>query len=391
MDSFLIAGIFFALLLNFVNGMNDAANAISTVIATRVLTPLQAVAMAAFFNLVGPLLFTTAVAKTVGNGLIEPGLISTMLILAAMISAVSWVFFTTHYGIPISSTHAMVGGLIGAALAKEGLDSVIWPAFSTLQSLFVSVAVGAILGAIFFGIVGKLLGNSIFQYLKIGGFFGFVLAIPLLVAAGMLKLSGLLAIVVFMVIAPSLGFMVTFCFGAALIRLCQRRNATRMNNIFKKLQVVSSAFYSVNHGSNDAQHAMGVITALLVANGILTEFAVPVWVILLSSAAISLGTFLGGRNVIETMGNKITKLLPYQGFCAETGGGFVLFFVTMFGIPVSSTHSITGSIMGIGATRGYSAVKWGVVREIVATWIITIPASATVAFCFYHLLMIVFG
>jgi PiT family inorganic phosphate transporter len=164
-----------------------------------------------------------------------------------------------------------------------------------------------------------------------------------------------------------------------------------MNNIFKKLQVVSSAFYSVNHGSNDAQHAMGVITALLVANGILTEFAVPVWVILISSAAISLGTFLGGRRVIETMGHKITKLLPYQGFCAETGGGFVLFFVTLFGIPVSSTHSITGSIMGIGATRGYSAVKWGVVREIVATWIITIPASATVAFCFYHLLMIVFG
>lgn len=391
MDSFLIAGIFFALLLNFVNGMNDAANAISTVIATRVLTPLQAVGMAAFFNLVGPLLFTTAVAKTVGNGLIEPGLISTMLILAAMISAVSWVFFTTHYGIPISSTHAMVGGLIGAALAKEGLDSVIWPAFATLQSLFVSIAVGAILGAIFFGIVGKLLGNSIFQYLKIGGFFGFVLTIPLLVAAGMLKLSGLLAIVVFMVIAPSLGFMVTFCFGAALIRLFQKSNAVGMNNIFKKLQVASSAFYSVNHGSNDAQHAMGVITALLVANGILSEFTVPVWVILLSSAAISLGTFLGGRRVIETMGHKITKLLPYQGFCAETGGGLVLFFVTMFGIPVSSTHSITGSIMGIGATRGYSAVKWGVVREIVATWIITIPASATVAFCFYHLLMIVFG
>lgn len=391
MDSFLIAGIFFALLLNFVNGMNDAANAISTVIATRVLTPLQAVGMAAFFNLVGPLLFTTAVAKTVGNGLIEPGLISTMLILAAMISAVSWVFFTTHYGIPISSTHAMVGGLIGAALAKEGFDSVIWPAFATLQSLFVSIAVGAILGAIFFGIVGKLLGNSIFQYLKIGGFFGFVLTIPLLVAAGMLKLSGLLAIVVFMVIAPSLGFMVTFCFGAALIRLFQKSNAVGMNNIFKKLQVASSAFYSVNHGSNDAQHAMGVITALLVANGILSEFTVPVWVILLSSAAISLGTFLGGRRVIETMGHKITKLLPYQGFCAETGGGLVLFFVTMFGIPVSSTHSITGSIMGIGATRGYSAVKWGVVREIVATWIITIPASATVAFCFYHLLMIVFG
>lgn len=391
MDYFLIAGIFSALLLNFVNGMNDAANAISTVIATRVLTPLQAVGMAAFFNLVGPLLFTTAVAKTVGNGLIEPGLISTMLILAAMISAVSWVFFTTHYGIPISSTHAMVGGLIGAALAKEGFDSVIWPALATLQSLFVSAAIGAILGAIFFGIVGKLLGNSIFQYLKIGGFFGFVLAIPLLVALGMLKLSGLLAIVTFMVIAPSLGFMVTFCFGAGLIRLFQKSNAVRMNTIFKKLQIVSSAFYSVNHGSNDAQHAMGVITALLVANGILSEFAVPVWVILLSSAAISLGTFLGGRRVIETMGTKITRLLPYQGFCAETGGGLVLLFVTLFGIPVSSTHSITGSIMGIGATRGYSAVKWGVVREIVATWIITIPASATVAFCFYRLLMIVFG
>ena len=390
MDSFIIAGIFFALLLNFVNGMNDAANAISTVIATRVLTPLQAVTMAAFFNLVGPLLFTTAVAKTVGKGLIEPGLISTMLVLAAMISAVSWVFFTTHNGIPISSTHAMVGGLIGAALAKEGFDSVIWPSLTTLQSLFFFVVIGAIAGAIFFGIVGKLLGNSHFSYLKIGAFFGFVITIPLLVAAGMLKLSGLLAIVVFMVIAPSLGFLVTFCFGAVLIRLFQKRNAVKMNNLFKKLQVLSSAFYSMNHGSNDAQHAMGVITALLVANGILTEFTVPVWVILISSAAISLGTFLGGRNVIETMGHKITKLIPYQGFCAETGGGFVLFFVTLFGIPVSSTHSITGSIMGIGATRGYSAVKWGVVREIVATWIITIPASATVAFCFYHLLMIVF-
>lgn len=391
MDTFLLAAIFFALLLNFVNGMNDAANAVSTVIATRVLNPLQAVGMAAFFNLVGPLVFTTAVAKTLGNGLIVPGLISTMLILAAMISAVSWVFFTTRFGIPISSTHAMVGGLIGAALAKAGFSSVIWPGLETIESLLVAAVIGAVIGGIIFGIIGKILGNSIFQYLKIGGFFGFVIAVPLLVAAGMLKLSGLFAIVVFMVIAPSLGFIVTFSFGAILIRLFQKSNASRMNGIFKKLQIVSSAFYSVNHGSNDAQHAMGVITALLVANGILSEFTVPVWVILISSAAISLGTFLGGWRVIETMGTKITKLLPYQGFSAETGGGLVLFFVTLFGIPVSSTHSITGSIMGIGATRGYSAVKWGVVREIVATWIITIPASATVAFCFYHVLIIFTG
>ncbi len=388
MEPVLIIGIILALFLNFVNGMNDAANAISTIIATKVLTPIRAVGLAAFFNLIGPLFFTTAVARTVGAGLIDLEIITPVLIIAALSSAIVWVFLTTRLGIPVSSTHAMIGGLLGGAIASAGAGAVLWPPVSTLLSVFVWGIVGAFLGALFFVAVAVHRGDPWQDFILIGALFGFAITIPILVIGGILVLSGILAIVVFMVISPTLGFLIAFLFGALTFRRLRNANPTQANLGFRRLQLLSSAFYSLGHGSNDAQHAMGIITALLVAGGLLSEFTVPLWVILSSSAAISLGTFLGGWTVVETMARKITALKPYQGFCAETGGGVVLSLVTMFGIPVSSTHAISGAIMGVGATRGYSAVKWGIVREIVATWIITIPASAALSWIFYW---VIFG
>ena len=384
MEIVVIAGIIFAILFNFVNGLNDAANSIATVVATRVLTPLQGVLMAAAFNMIGPLIFTTAIAKTIGKGIVETGFLTTDVILIGMMVAVMWVFLSSYLGIPISASHALVGGLLGSAIAYGGLAVVILPPLSTVWILMLSLLLGAVGGALVLGGLARYKGEEkLVAYFGLGALCGVAIAIPFAIIIGILPISGLLAIVVFIVVSPMLGMIAAFLLGMLIIKVFRNAQGKTMNSIFQKLQVFSAAFYSIGHGSNDAQNAMGVITAILVAAGLLTDFVVPLWVIIISGASIALGTFLGGWKVVETMGTKITKLRTYQGFCAETGGGVVLSFVTAFGVPVSTTHAISGAIMGVGATRGYSAVQWGIVRRIVTAWVITIPLTAAFAFAFF--------
>jgi PiT family inorganic phosphate transporter len=232
--------------------------------------------------------------------------------------------------------------------------------------------------------------EEIFPFITQGAFGGAVLSVPVVIITGILQISGLFAIVIFIVLSPLLGFIFTYAFSLLFIRYFRNANPKKMNFVSRKLQVVSASFYSIGHGSNDAQNGKGVITAILVSGGILHEFIVPVWVILLSCAAIALGTFLGGWNVVKTMAKKITNLRPYQGFCAETSGGVVLSFITAFGVPVSTTHAITGAIMGVGATKGSQAVQWGTVRRIVTAWIITIPITAICSFACYLLFKVLF-
>jgi PiT family inorganic phosphate transporter len=340
--------------------------------------------MAAFFNLVGPLIFTTAIAKTIGKGIVGPGFMTTEVILVGMFVAVLWVFLSSYSGIPISASHALVGGLLGAAVAYGGIHAVLWPPLETVAMLILVVAAGAVLGAAVLAAMAWYKKEERWiEFIGVGALCGIALSVPFVIITYILPISGILAILIFIVVSPMLGLIASFLLGMLIIRLFRNQPGKMMNGIFRKLQVVSAAFYSIGHGSNDAQNAMGVITAILVAGGLLADFNVPLWVILVSSIAISLGTFLGGWRVVETMATKITKLRPYQGFCAETGGGVVLSFVTAFGVPVSTTHAISGSIMGVGATRGYSAVQWGIVRRIVAAWVITIPITAVFAFFFY--------
>ncbi|MDD3111224.1 MAG: inorganic phosphate transporter [Methanofollis liminatans] len=390
MEIIIILGIALALLFNFVNGLNDAANSIATVIATKVLSPFKAVLLASFFNLIGPLLFTTAIAKTIGRGLVDPGILTPMLILMALIGAVLWVFFCSYFGIPVSSSHALIGGLIGAATARAGIGSILWPSGVLVVELVLMLLIGAAGGIVVAIYLSKTHGEHWARYIPIGALSGITVLIPILVASRLLPVSGILGVIVFMVVSPMLGFMVAYGFGIIIMRLFSHSNSPLLNHGFKKLQIVAAAFQSIGHGSNDAQNAMGIITAMLVAAGILTEFTVPLWVILLSCAAMSLGTLLGGWRVVDMMANKITKMQPYQGFCASSAGGAVLSVVTAFGVPVSTTHAMSGAIMGVGATKGYSAVKWGIVRDIVAAWVMTVPASAAVAWGCYVLVTIFF-
>ncbi len=387
MELILLVIILLALLFNFVNGLNDAANSIATIVATRVLTPLKAVLMAALFNLVGPLLFTTAVAKTIGKGIISPGFMTLQVILVGLMAAVIWVFLSSYGGIPISATHALVGGLMGSAIAAGGIGACIWPPLSLVGMLAVLVATGGMLGAVILPLLARYQGETNWRdYAGMGCLCGIALLIPLGIITGILPLSGILAILTFIAVSPMLGFIAAFLFGLLTMRIVRHAASKKMNWLFNHLQIGSSAFYSAGHGSNDAQNAMGVITATLVTAGLLSDFTVPIWVILVSCSAISLGTFLGGWRVVETMAKKITTLRPHQGFCAETGGGVVLSFITLFGVPVSTTHAISGAIMGVGATQGYAAVQWGIVRRIIGAWILTIPLSASLAYVLYSLI-----
>lgn len=334
MIELLVFTILVALLFDFINGFHDSANAISTVVATRVLTPMQAVSMAAFGNLIGPLFFTTAIAATIGKGIIDTKTIQTLLpqetfivmILAALIGAVVWDLLTWFFGIPVSSSHALIGGLIGAA----------------------AVAVGP----------GILLGEGIEKVL------------------------------VFIVVSPLMGFLAAFLMALVVMRLSRKKAPEKINKWFRKLQLFSAFFYSVTHGTNDAQKTMGIITILLVVGGFLTEFTVPLWVILACHVSICLGTWLGGWRIVKTMAHKITKLRPYQGFCAETAGGVVLVYMANLGIPVSTTHAIAGAIMGVGSTQNPKSVRWGIGRNIVVAWILTIPFSAVVGGVSYLILHI---
>lgn len=386
METIIALGILLALLFNFVNGLNDAANSIATVIATRVLTPLQAVGMAAFFNLIGPLLFTTAVARTIGKEIVDPAALTVHIIFIGMMIAVIWVFLSSWVGIPISASHSLVGGIMGAAIAGAGPGACLWPSLWHVLMTLLAIFSGAAAGALILPAIARWKGEATWKgYAGMGALTGSTLALPILIVSGLLPLKGILAIIVFIFVSPMLGFTAAFLLCLLTMRLIVRAGQRRIITLFNRLQILSASFYSIGHGSNDAQNAMGIITALLIAGGLQGEFLVPAWVIITSCAAISLGTLMGGWRVIRTMAKKITQLRPYHGFCAETAGGVVLSFITYFGIPVSTTHAISGAIMGVGATQGYAAVQWSIVRSIVTAWIITIPVTASCSFAAFQL------
>ncbi len=313
-----------ALAFDFLNGLHDAANSIATIVSTRVLKPHHAVMWAAFFNFIAFFFFGVAVAKTVGSGIISPALIDDAVIFGALSGAIVWNVVTWLGGIPSSSSHALIGGIVGAGVAKAGFDAIVWSGLTK--------TVLAIAGSPMTGIVLALL----------------------------------------MVLAVSWSFV--------------RATPAFADGTFRKLQFVSAALYSLGHGGNDAQKTMGIIAALLYAHGMIEgEFYVPLWVAILCYAAMALGTLFGGWRIVHTMGSKITRLTPMQGFCAETAGAATLFGATYLGIPVSTTHTITGAIIGVGAARRTSAVRWGIARGIVFAWIVTIPASALIAAVSYWL------
>jgi inorganic phosphate transporter, PiT family len=312
-----------ALLFDLINGMHDAANSIATVVSTRVLKPFHAVLWAGFFNFAAYFIFDSNVASTIGKGLISPELIDNAVVFGALMGAISWNLITWWGGIPSSSSHALVGGIVGAGVTKAGFDAIVWSGLSkTLYAIVLSPFTGFVLG-------------------------------------------------VLMVVLVSWLFL--------------RANPAMTDGLFRKLQLVSSALYSLGHGSNDAQKTAGIIAVLLYTNGVYSEFTVPGWVILSCYTVMGLGTMLGGWRIVHTMGSKITRLTPMQGACAETAGAITLFGATYLGIPVSTTHTITSAIIGVGTAKRASAVRWGVAKGIVWAWIITIPASATMAAIFYWL------
>ncbi len=324
-DTLTLTVISVAFIFDFFNGFDDAANSIATVVSTRVLSPIQAVFLAALFNFIALFVFQTTVATTIGKGIVEPIAATPVMVFAALLGAIFWVIITWWFGIPISASHALIGGLIGAAIVSSGTGVI---------------------------------------------------------------LSGKLEIVIaFIVLSPLLGTIFAFLLMALIIKLFRNHNATYANKYFRRLQLFSAAAYSLSHGGNDAQKTMGIVAVLLFSQGYLgSEFYVPFWVAIMAHAAIALGTLAGGWRIIRTMGGKITKLDPMHGFGAETAGAAVVIGSTIFGIPVSTTHVIAGSIIGVGATRRLSAVRWGLARKIMWTWIITIPASAGMAAVFYFVL-----
>ena len=306
-----------ALVFDYINVFHDAANSIATVVSTRVLSPGQAVIWAAFFNFVAAFVFGTAVAKTVGSGMVDITVVTTSVILAGLTGAIVWDLITWYYGLPTSSSHALIGGYAGAAVAKVGMVALI----------------------------------------------------P----------SGWTKTLIFIVLAPGMGFLLGFTFMVLTYWVCQGVAPSRVDKYFRKLQLLSAAAYSLGHGGNDAQKTMGIIAGALYAGGLLSEFRIPFWVVIAAHAAIALGTLAGGWRIIHTMGSKITRLQPVGGFAAETAGAVSLFTATALGVPVSTTHTITGAIIGVGSTRRLSAVRWGIAGQIVWAWILTIPMSAAIA------------
>ena len=314
-----------ALMFDFMNGFHDAANSIATVVSTGVLKPQQAVAFAAFFNVVAIFVFQLKVAATVGKGIVDPSVIDQHVVFGALVGAIAWNVITWWYGIPSSSSHALIGGILGATLAKAG-------------------------------------------------------AAPLIA-------SGVLKTVVFIFVSPAMGFLLGSLMMVAVAWLCRRTSPLRVDNHFRRLQLVSAGLYSLGHGGNDAQKTIGIIWMLLIAAGYsgAADKLPPLWVIWSCYIAIGLGTLFGGWRIVKTMGQRITKLKPVGGFCAETGGAITLFTASALGIPVSTTHTITGAIFGVGSVRNASAVRWGLARSIVLAWIFTIPATAFIAAVFYAL------
>ena len=314
-----------ALFFDFLNGFHDSANSIATVVSTKVLSPVAAVGMAAFFNFVAFLIFPLKVATTMGKGVINPDVINLTVIAAALFAAITWNLITWWYGLPSSSSHTLVGGLVGAAVASSGWSSVI--------------------------------------------------------------IAGVVKIIAFIVIAPLLGMVMSFIISGIVIYFAKNHSPSVIDKHFRRLQLLSAASFSLGHGGNDAQKSMGIIWVALIVTGYATKNdPIALWIVLSCHAAIALGTLLGGWRIVKTMGQKITKLKPFEGFCAETAGAITLFGATHFGIPVSTTHTITGAIIGAGARKGASAVKWGVTTKIFWAWLLTIPVSAIFSYTMFFVL-----
>jgi len=315
---FIIFLIFLALAFDFLNGFHDSANSIATIVSTRVLTPRQAVVWAAFFNFIAFLFLGLHVANTVGKGIVDAGVIDPNIILGTLVGACAWDVITWYLGLPTSSSHALIGGMVGAALVKAGPDA--------------------------------------------------------LVARGIVKT------VSFIFVSPMVGLALGLAIGVAVYWIFRKSTPGSVDHLFRRGQLVSAALYSLGHGGNDAQKTMGIIAVLLFSAGLLGDtFYVPFWVVISCQAAIALGTMFGGWRIVKTMGQKIAKLKPVDGFCAETGAAVTLFLSTLLGVPVSTTHTITGAIMGVGSLRRMSAVRWGVAGRIVWAWILTIPGAAVIS------------
>jgi PiT family inorganic phosphate transporter len=386
MDLLIITGIALALMLNFVNGVNDASHSIATVVETRALSPLKASVSSAIANFIGPFVFTTAVAATIGTALVVPGAMTPVSLVVAMLVSIMLILAATHIGLPVSSSHALIGGILGTGVAVAGLSALILPPAATIRALVLFSLTGAGIGALILSILAYYLEEGIRPALVLGVIFGISVTIPLMILAGLLVLSGILAIVVFIFISPVIGFIAAFLFDLLVSHLFRFSRQNRMRRIFQPLQVAASLFQAAGHGANDGQHAVGVICALLLAGGLIPLFTVPLWVIILSAAAIALGTSFGGWKVINKLAKEITKIRPYQGFCAATSGGAVLAMVTTYGIPVSSTQVMSGSIVGVGATRGVKAVKWEVTRRMMEAWVVTIPLAFALSWSAYVVL-----
>ena len=313
-----IIAIGIALVFDFVNGFNDAANSVATVIGTRVLKPLHAVLLSAAANFVGPFVFGVAVATTIATGIVNPDDITVYMIIGGLAGAISWSAICTMLGLPISNSHSLIGGIMGAGIAGLGFEKLVF--------------------------------------------------------------DGLFKVLIGIIASPIGGMIIGLLFAGAIITFFAKRHPRTVNKTFGRLQLISSAWFALTHGANDGQKVMGIIVLILFAEGLITEIEVPLWVILAAASAIGLGTFFGGHKVIRTLGFRITRLKPYQGFAAETGGGIILAIFAILGIPASTTHAITGSIIGAGAVRRKFAVRWNVGRQIVFAWMITIPGSAGIAY-----------
>jgi len=332
MDSALAIVIFIiilALIFDYINGFHDSANSIATIVSTQVLKPYQAVLWAAFFNFIAFLLFDTQVAKTIGTGIINPSIVDNTLLISTLGGAIAWNLITWWFGLPSSSSHALIGGLIGSGLMKGGFEILVWK--------------------------------------------------------GIIKTSS------FIIISPIIGLMLGFTLMIIVLNLFRHSNIMKSNALFKKLQLLSAAVYSISHGLNDAQKTMGIIALVLFSGGYLgATFHIPFWVVIACHSVIALGTLSGGWRIVKTMGMKITKLQPIGGFCAETSAAISIIGASMAGIPVSTTHTITGAIMGVGATRRLSAVRWGVAGTIIWAWVLTIPITGTLSAGIYYILITIF-
>ncbi len=383
MEFIIIFGISLALLFNFVNGLNDAGNSIATIVATRALRPLYALIMAAVCNIAGPFLLTTAIAKTIGTGVVQAGALTPVTLVIALFCGVLLLSILTAKGFPISASHALIGCMVGSSIAAFGLSTVIWPSLLMLQSVAMSGFVGALCGGVCLSIIFWILKGPVKLGAVAGAVGGFSLMIVSLMGVGALEVSGLLAIFIFIVISPTIGFLGGFFLDILVSYIFRFSRQSTRNKIFFPLQVVAGGIQAIGHGANDGLHAVGIIAALFIAGGLAEDFSAPFWVMAASALSIGAGTVFGGWNVITRMAKGITRIRPYQGFCASTAGGLVISALTISGIPTSSTHIISGSIVGVGATRGKNAVDWNVVRDIVTTWIVTFPLAVTTSAACY--------